>query len=174
MPVTKRLVLSPEQIHQRVGELAARISRDYAGQDLVLVGVMKGVFIFMADLVRALDLPVQVDFVRLSSYGERSVSSGEVRIGEDVGLTLKGRHVLIVEDIVDVGLTLDFLITHLRSHEPASLKICCLIDKKERRAVEVPLDYVGFSVDKGFLVGYGLDYAEDHRTYPAVYELVFS
>lgn len=174
MPVTKRLVLSQQQIQDRVKELAARISRDYAGQDLILVGVLKGVFIFLADLVRALDYPVQVDFVRLSSYGKSSTSSGEVRISQDVHLPLEGRHVLVVEDIVDAGLTLDFLLHHLAKHQPASVKICCLIDKQERRVVEVPVEYVGFTIDQGFLVGYGLDYAEDYRTYPEVYELVFA
>jgi len=174
MSVAKRLVLSQQQIQDRVKALAAQISRDYAGQDLVVVGVLKGVFIFLADLVRALDRPVQVDFVRLSSYGKSSASSGEVHIGQDVHLPLEGRHVLVVEDIVDAGLTLDFLLHHLAKHQPASVKICCLIDKKERRVVEVPVEYVGFTIDKGFLVGYGLDYAEDYRTYPEVYELVFS
>ncbi len=168
----KKLVFSREEITRRVGELATQISRDYAGQDLLLVGVLKGAFIFLADLARALEVPVEVDFVRLLSYGTGTETSGEVHITKDVELPVKNRHVLVVEDIVDAGLTLDFLLGHLASHNPASLKICCLIDKRERRQVEVPLDYVGFTVEKGFLVGYGLDCAEKFRTFPEVYEIV--
>lgn len=168
----KKLIISREAIAARVQELAARISRDYAGQDLVMVGILKGAFIFLADLVRALDFPVEVDFVRLLSYGAGTTSSGEVHITKDVETPLGGRHVLIVEDIVDAGLTLDFLRRHLINHHPQSLRICCLIDKRERRQVEVPLDYVGFTVPRGFLVGYGLDCGEQLRTLPEVYELV--
>lgn len=171
MTARMQLILSREAIEKKVRELATQISRDYAGKDVILIGVLKGVFIFMADLVRALDYWVQVDFVRLSSYGTSPESAGEVWITKDVELPIRNRHVLIVEDIVDAGFTLDFLIRHLQSHRPASLKVCCLIDKRERRAVDVPLDYVGFVVEKGFLVGYGLDCGEQHRTYPEVYEL---
>ncbi len=170
----KKLILSRKKIARRVQELAAQIGRDYEGQDLLLVGILKGAFIFLADLARALEVPAQVDFVRLMSYGKATETSGEVHITKDVELPVHGRHVLIVEDIVDAGLTLDFLLGHLASHNPASLKICCLIDKRERRQVEVPLDYVGFTVEKGFLVGYGLDCAEKFRTLPEVYEIVES
>ena len=169
-----RLLISQEAIAQRVQELAARIGNDYQGGDIILVGVLKGAFIFMADLARALKVPVQVDFVRLRSYGAGTVTSGEIHITKDVELPLEGRDVLIVEDIADVGLTLDFLRKHLLAHRPRSLKICCLVDKRERRQVEVPLDYVGFVVEKGFLVGYGLDCGEKSRTLPEVYELVES
>ena len=168
----KILVFPQKKIAQRVRELAAQISRDYAGEDLLLVGILKGAFIFLADLARALEVPAEVDFVRLMSYGASTETSGEVHITKDVELPVKGRHVLVVEDIVDAGLTLDFLLGHLASHYPASLKICCLIDKRERRQVEVPLDYVGFTVEKGFLVGYGLDCGEKFRTLPEVYEIV--
>jgi hypoxanthine phosphoribosyltransferase len=168
----KKLLFSRREIARRVEELADRISRDYAGQDLLLVGVLKGAFIFLADLVRALEFPVEVDFVRLMSYGAGTQTSGEVHLTKDVEVPIKGRQVLVVEDIVDAGLTLDFLLGHLASHQPASLKICCLIDKQERRQVEVPLDYVGFTVAKGFLVGYGLDCGEKLRTLPEIYELV--
>jgi len=167
----KRLLISKEEIARRVAELGARLGQDYAGRDVVLVGVLKGVFIFLADLVRALPFPVEVDFVRLASYGKGTESSGEVHITKDVEAPLKDRDVLIVEDIVDSGLTLDFLRRHLASHRPRSLKICCLIDKRERRQVEVPLDYVGFVVEKGFLVGYGLDAGERSRTLPEVYAI---
>ena len=168
----KKVIFSRRQIAQRVEELAAQISRDYAGRDLLLVGILKGAFIFLADLARALEVPTQVDFVRLMSYGTGTATSGEVHITKDVELPIQGRHVLIVEDIVDAGLTLDFLLGHLARHRPASLKICCLIDKRERRQVEVPLDYVGFTVERGFLVGYGLDCAEKFRTLPEVYEIL--
>ncbi len=172
MAAKKKLLFSRQEIARRVEELADRISRDYAGQDLLLVGILKGAFIFLADLVRALEFPVEVDFVRLRSYGAGTQTSGEVHLTKDVEVPLKDRHVLVVEDIVDAGLTLDFLLGHLASHQPASLKICCLIDKRERRQVEVPLDYVGFPVAKGFLVGYGLDCGEKLRTLPEIYEIM--
>lgn len=169
-PVLKTLI-SEDQIKTRVAELAAQIDRDYAGQELILVGVLNGAFIFLADLARRLQLPVRIDFIRLTSYGTAAVSSGEVRIMKDVELPLRDRHVLVVEDIMDSGLTLDFLRRHLLGHRPASLKICCLIDKLERQDVKVPLDYVGFTVPKGFLVGYGLDYAHQYRHCPEICEL---
>ena len=171
MQAQKRCLLSLEEIARRVTELASQVSRDYAGRDLVMVGVLKGAFIFLADLVRALPFPVVVDFVRLKSYGAGTTSSGEIHITKDVEEPLKDRDVLIVEDIVDLGLTLDFLRKHLLAHHPRSLKICCLIDKQERRQVEVPMDYVGFLVAKGFLVGYGLDCGEQNRTWPEVFVL---
>ncbi len=172
MPAEKRCLISRADIARRVKELATQISKDYEGRDLVMVGVLKGAFIFLADLVRALPFPVEVDFVRVKSYGAGTTSSGEIKVTKDVEEVLQGRDVLIVEDIVDLGLTLDFLRQHLLAHQPRSLKICCLIDKKERRQVEVPLDYVGFPVAKGFLVGYGLDCGEKNRTWPEVYELL--
>ena len=172
MKTSKRLLISQDDIARRVQELADQINRDYRGKDLVIVGILKGSFIFMADLVRALDLPVEIDFVRLKSYGDGTTSSGEVHITKEVELSLEDRHVLIVEDIIDIGYTLHFLHLHLAAQHPLSLKTCCLIDKKERRAVDVPLEYVGFTVEKGFLVGYGLDCAEKFRTLPEVYELV--
>jgi hypoxanthine phosphoribosyltransferase len=167
----KRCLISRAEIARRVTELAEMIRRDYAGRDLVMIGVLKGAFIFLADLVRALPVPVEIDFVRLCSYGAGTTSSGEVHITKDVELPLKDRDVLIVEDIIDVGLTLDFLRRHLLSHHPRSLKVCCFIDKKERREVEVPLDYVGFTVEKGFLVGYGLDRGEQSRNLPEIFVL---
>jgi hypoxanthine phosphoribosyltransferase len=169
MSTTKRCLISREAIARRVAELGEQISRDYAGRDLVVVGVLKGVFIFLADLVRALAFPVEVDFVRLYSYGGGTTTTGEIHITKDVELPLKDRDVLIVEDIVDTGLSMDFLVRHLATHRPRSLKICCLIDKKERREVEVHLDYVGFLVEQGFLVGYGLDCGEKSRTLPEIY-----
>ena len=171
MGTNKRCLISKEAIARRVAELGEQIGRDYAGRDLVMVGVLKGVFIFMADLVRALPFPVEVDFVRLCSYGSETTTSGEVHITKDVELSLTDRDVLIVEDIVDTGLSMAFLKRHLAGHRPRSVKICCLIDKKERREVEVPLDYVGFPVEQGFLVGYGLDCGEQSRTLPEIFIL---
>lgn len=171
MTTTKRCLIGREEIARRVQELGSQLSRDYAGRDPVFIGVLKGAFIFLADLVRALDFPVEIDFIRLASYGVGTTPTGEVRITKDVELPLRGRDVLIVEDIVDLGFSLNFLRQHLLTHRPRSLKICCLIDKKERREVEVPLDYVGFVVEKGFLVGYGLDCGEQGRTWPEVYVL---
>ncbi|MGB8992709.1 MAG: hypoxanthine phosphoribosyltransferase [Desulfobaccales bacterium] len=171
MSTRKRCLISREDIARRVKELADRIARDYAGRDLVMIGVLKGAFIFLADLVRELNFPVEIDFVRLRSYGGGTSPTGEVYITKDVELPLKDRDVLIVEDIVDIGFTLSFLRQHLATHRPRSLRVCVLIDKKERREVEVPLDYVGFTVEKGFLVGYGLDCGEKGRTLPEVFVL---
>jgi hypoxanthine phosphoribosyltransferase len=172
MNESKRLIISREDIARRVRELASQINKDYREKDPIMVGILKGAFIFLADLVRALDFPVEIDFVRLRSYGPGTTSSGDVRITKDLEVPIKNRHVIIVEDIVDIGYTLHYLRQHLNLQHPLSLKVCCLIDKKERRAVNVPLDYVGFAIEKGFLVGYGLDCGEKMRTLPEVYELV--
>jgi hypoxanthine phosphoribosyltransferase len=171
MSAEKRCLISRDEIARRVKELAQEIGRDYAGRDLVMIGVLKGAFIFLADLVRELNFPVEIDFVRLRSYGGGTCPTGEVHITKDVELPLKDRDVLIVEDIMDIGFTLSFLKQHLATHKPRSLKICCLIDKRERREIDVPLDYVGFVVEKGFLVGYGLDCGEKGRTLPEIFVL---
>jgi len=165
--------ISAEELGKCLDELASRINRDYEGKDLVLIGILNGVFVFLADLVRRLSLPVEVDFVRLASYGSNSETSGVVQITKDIELPIRGRHVLVVEDIVDSGVTLAFYLQRLRSQEAESVKVCALIDKNERRRVDVPLDYVGISVEKGFLVGYGLDFSEKHRNLPAIYEVRF-
>ena len=165
--------ISSMELSRCVELLAERINRDYEGKNLVLIGILNGAFIFMADLARRLDMPVKVDFVRLASYGNQAQTSGNVRITKDVELPLQGSHVLIVEDIVDSGITLRWLLDHISNLCPESVKICALIDKLERREVEVPLDYVGIKVDSGFLVGYGLDFSENHRNLPAIYEVVF-
>ena len=169
---TKELVLSKSQIEQKVKEIAAQITRDYAGKTPILIGVLKGAFIFLADLSRSIDLPVKVDFVRLASYGEKDYSTGQIRLIKDIEFSIKGQDIIVVEDIVDTGYTIAFLLKHLASKEPASLKVCALIDKPERREVEVKLDYVGFQVS-GFLVGYGLDYSEQYRCLPHIYRIVF-
>jgi len=164
---------SAQQLDRLVERLAERINKDYKGKDLVLIGVMNGAFIFMADLARRLDLSVKLDFVRLASYGDKTQTCGNVRITKDVEIPLHGRHVLVVEDIIDSGITLKWLINHISNLCPESVKICALIDKRERREVEVPLDYIGMTVETGFLVGYGLDFSENHRNLPAIYEVVF-
>jgi hypoxanthine phosphoribosyltransferase len=168
----KRLLFPSDEIARQVERLAQEISRDYQGGDVVVVGILKGVFIFLADLVRRLTIPVEIDFVRLASYGAGTTSSGTVRLTHDVELNLGGRDVLIVEDIVDSGLTLAFLRDHLSRYGPRSVRICALIDKHERRAAEVTLDYVGLHLDRGFIVGYGLDCKECYRYLPAIYELI--
>jgi len=168
----KRLIFTAEDIARQVQRLASEISTDYQGKEIVLIGVLKGAFIFLADLVRQLSIPAQMDFVRLASYGTATESSGTIRITTDVELDLKGRDVLIVEDIVDSGLTTAFLREHLLAKNPRSLKMCVLLDKRERRSVSISLDYVGLRLDKGFVIGYGLDCREAHRQLPAIYELI--
>ena len=168
----KRVVFSAEEIGRQVRLLANQISEDYKGKEVVLIGVLKGAFIFLADLVRQLTIPVQLDFIRVASYGSGTESSGKIRITTDVELDLKGLDVLIVEDIVDSGLTTAFLKEHLTSKKPRSVKICTLLDKRERRAVSITLEYVGLQLDKGFVVGYGLDCNEANRQLPGIYELI--
>ena len=150
-----KVLIPHAEIEARVAILAEKISRDYGGKEPVLIGVLKGVIFFFADLVMKMTIPTKLDFVRASSYGSGSTSSGVIRILKDVELPLKGEDVILVEDIVDTGLTLDQMIRHLEVKEPASIKICALIDKSERRTKEVRIDYLGFEVPRGFLIGYG-------------------
>lgn len=164
-------VLTRKAIEDAVVRVAQRISEDYQNRDLVLVGSLKGAFIFMADLVRQLSIPVKIDFVRAASYGSDMSSSGKIRLSKDAELDLKGKDVLIVEDIVDTGLTLEYLREHFTSLGPHSVKICAFIDKRERREKQIAIDYVCHVVETGFLVGYGLDYAENYRGLPEVYHL---
>lgn len=165
-------VLDKKSIAEKVAEMSRRISRDYQGADLVLVGVLKGAFIFMADLVRHIDGPqITVDFIQAASYGKGTESSGCVQILKDIQTDICGKDVLIVEDIVDTGITLAYLLNHLKQFRPKSVKICALIDKPERRQNDLRSDYVCFTIEKGFLVGYGLDYAEAYRNLPGVYHL---
>lgn len=170
----RKLVISKEQIREKVAELADRISRDYAGQELVLIGVLNGAFIFLADLVRAVSIPHQIDFIRVASYGKSDSSSGSIRLTKDVELDLTGKHILLVEDIIDTGSTLAWLVKKFTSKKTASVRLCTLIDKKERRRSDVKIDYVGFSLEQGFLVGYGLDYAEQYRYLPEICSLELS
>lgn len=164
-------VLSVEVIRERILALGRQITLDYSGRSLVLVGVLKGAFIFMADLCRAIDLPIQVDFVRMASYGFEQESSGRISFTKDIELDITGKDVLVVEDIMDTGHTIKYLKEVLTLHHPASVRICCLIDKHERRQVDIQADYVGFDVKKGFLVGYGLDFAENYRCLSGVFHL---
>lgn len=166
----KEVLLTQEQIQEKVKELAGILSEEYAGKDPVFVGVLKGVVMFFADMVRAIDTPCQIDFMWISSYGSGSNSSGKMDVKRDVSADLKGRHVVILEDIFDTGNSLEFTYHHLLSKEPASLKICTLLDKPERRnpAVTVKPDYVGFVIPNEFVVGYGLDYNEHYRNLPYV------
>jgi hypoxanthine phosphoribosyltransferase len=166
--IKSELLFPREAIGRRVKELAEQISRDYAGRELLLVGVLNGAFIFMADLIRGISIPCRVDFVRLSSYGCGSQSSGEVRITKDLETPITGRDVLIVEDIVDTGLTLSHLLNVLRERQPASIRVCAFLDKKERRRVPFTAEYVGYSIPDRFVVGYGLDYNENFRFLPDV------
>ena len=164
-------VLKKEEIDKSVAQLAQRISRDYSDCELILVGVLKGAFVFLADLIRHLTIPAKVDFVRVASYGSGTSSSGKIRLTKALEIDIRGKDVLIVEDIVDTGLSLSRLVDYLKESEPKSVRICALIDKTERRQKHVDVDYVGHVVAQGFLVGYGLDYAEDYRYLPAVYHL---
>ena len=164
----KEILITAEQLQARTGELAAQIDADYAGRDLLLVGVLKGAIMVMADLARAMHLPVQMDWMAISSYGSGTKSSGVVRILKDLDTDITGRHVLIVEDIVDSGLTLSWLAGNLRSRGPASLEVCALLTKPERRKVDLPTRYVGFEIPNRFVVGYGLDYAQRYRNLPFV------
>src|SRR4029078_9569249 len=158
------VLLTEEQIAAKVTELGARISADYAGRHLTLVSVLKGSLRFMADLMRAIDLPLRIDLMEVSSYGGSATeSSGLVRILKDLSATIEREDVLIVEDIIDTGLTLNYLIRYLRGKNPASLRICTLLDKPARRLVEIPVDYVGFQIPDQFVIGYGLDFGEVYR-----------
>jgi len=165
----ERVLLDEEVIRRRVRELAAQISADYVGMsDMVLVGVLKGAFIFMADLARRLVVPHHVDFIALSSYNRGAVSNGAVRLIMDTRTAVTGRHVLIIEDIVDTGHTLDYLTRTFRARRPASLRTCVLLSKPERREIEVHIDYLGFEIPDVWVVGYGLDYADRYRTLPYI------
>lgn len=163
-------VLLPEELLlPRVGELAREISRDYRGRELLVVGVLKGAFVFCGDLLRELqDVDAQVDFIAASSYGQATETTGTVRIVKDLEAAVAGRHVLLVEDILDTGLTLKYLREHLLHQQPASLKVCVLLDKPSRRRVEVPVDYRGFEIPDEFVVGYGIDWSERYRHLPYI------
>jgi hypoxanthine phosphoribosyltransferase len=164
----KRVLIPRREIQSKVKDLARQISSDYAGKEPILIGILNGVVFFFAELVMALSIPSKIDFIRASSYGSSRASSGTIKLVKDVEIPVKGEDLIIVEDIVDTGLTLNYLVKNLKSREPASVKICALIDKAERREREVTIDYCGFKVQGGFLVGYGLDCAEHYRYLPDI------
>lgn len=164
-------IVGCRQLQERVRELGRQITRDYHGRRLVLLGVLNGAFVFAADLCRAIALDLEIDFIRVTSYGASTNSSGTIRLLKEPSIDLSGKDVLLVEDIVDTGATMAWLQEHFRQTPASSVKICSLIDKKERRIVPVEVDYIGFAVNRGFLVGYGLDCAEKYRNLPAIYSL---
>jgi hypoxanthine phosphoribosyltransferase len=168
------VMIDSRTIAAKVKEMARQISSDYSDSEVVALGILKGAWVFMADLVRQLTIPVVCDFVGISSYGNSTRSSGIVRITQDLSLNIQGKDVLIIEDIIDTGRTTNYLLRNLKTRRPASLKICTLLDKAERREVEVPLEYVGFTIPDRFVVGYGLDYADRYRQVPYVAELTLS
>jgi hypoxanthine phosphoribosyltransferase len=167
--VSKEILFSRDAIQQRVRELAGQISKDYAGKELIIIGVLKGAFIFMADLIREISIPCTIDFARLASYGAGSDSSGKVVMTKDIETSIKGKDILIVEDILDTGLTLQYFVDWLKERNPNSLRICVFLDKRKRRKVSFEADYVGFTIEDGFVVGYGLDFNEKYRFSPDIY-----
>ena len=162
------ILIGEERLQARIKELGREISEEYAGRELLLVGVLKGAVFFMADLMRSITVPCEIDFMAISSYGASTDSSGVVRILKDLDINIEGRNVLVVEDIIDSGLTLSYLMRNLESREPASLEICALLTKPDRREIEVPVRWIGFEIPNRFVIGYGLDFAERYRNLPYV------
>ncbi|MCG9966676.1 hypoxanthine phosphoribosyltransferase [Pelotomaculum terephthalicicum JT] len=169
-PDGEKILLTEEQLELQVAELGRRISQDYAGKEILVVGILKGAMVFLADLVRKITVPTYFDFISVSSYGSSTKSSGVVRILKDLDRSITGRHVLIVEDIIDTGLTLNYLLENLSSRHPASIKLCALLDKPSRRLkpANINIDYCGFTIPDEFVVGYGLDYNERYRNLPYI------
>jgi hypoxanthine phosphoribosyltransferase len=163
-----KVLITEEQIQDRIKKMGAQISEDYRGKEPILVSILKGSFLFLSDLIRAMDIPHEVDFMAVSSYGNSKDSTGVVRMLKDLSSDISGRHVLVVEDIVDTGLTWEYIRANLLTRRPASLKISTLLNKEERRLVDVPVDYVGFVIPDQFVIGYGLDYQEKMRNLPYI------
>ncbi len=164
----EEVLLSGEQLQTRVAELGVALSADYADRDPVLVSVLKGSIIFLADLIRSMEIPLSLDLMEVSSYGAGTESSGQVRILKDLSKPIEGRHIIVVEDIIDTGLTLNYLLKYLADKNPASVRIVCLLDKPARRLAEIPIDYRGFTIPDRFVIGYGLDYDERYRNLPYI------
>lgn len=164
-------VLKKDEIKRMVAQVADRISSDYQDHGLILIGVLKGAYIFLSDLVRQMSIPVQVDFIGVSSYGSGISSSGDIRLTKDIEIDITNKNVLVIEDIVDTGLSLAYIVDYLKSFSPKTVKVCALIDKHERRRSKIKIDYACHRVEEGFLVGYGLDYSEDYRDLPEIYHL---
>ncbi|NLL23750.1 MAG: hypoxanthine phosphoribosyltransferase [Tissierellia bacterium] len=163
-----KVLISEEQIRKRIRELAEEIRSDYEGKRPLFIGVLKGSFVFLGDLIREMDIDLEVDFMSTSSYGDATTTSGVVRLTKDLDVAIEGRDVIIVEDIVDTGLTLRYLCNLLRQRLPSSLAVCTLLDKSARREVDVQIDYCGFDIEDGFVVGYGIDYAQKYRQLPLI------
>ena len=166
-----RPIVTQEEMRARIKELGKQIAADYAGKDFVLVGVLKGAYAFYADLARAIRIPMRIDFMIVTSYGSQAKTSGKVKVITELTEDIKGKDVLLVEDIVDSGLTVQYLIKRLSAHKPKSIKVCTLLSKPERRTIDVPLDYVGFKIPNEYVVGYGLDYQQKYRNLPYLAEL---
>jgi hypoxanthine phosphoribosyltransferase len=164
----EEILLTEEEIAERVRQLGAQLAADYAGRDPVLVSVLKGSIIFLADLIRAMEMSVSLDLMEVSSYGASTETSGQVRILKDLSKPIEGRDVIVVEDIIDTGLTLNYLLKYLRDRGPVTISICCLLDKPARRLAEIPIDYRGFTIPDRFVIGYGLDYDERYRNLPYI------
>lgn len=164
----REILIAEDVLQSKIAELGAKITEDYKDKDLLLVCVLKGAVIFVSDLMRKIDLPLDIDFMAISSYGTNTQSSGVVRILKDLNTSIENRHVLIVEDIIDSGLTLSYLVENLKSRGPASVEICTILDKPDRRAIDLEIKYTGFKVPDEFVVGYGLDYAEKYRNLPYI------
>ncbi len=167
-PAIGQILVRAEELQRRIRELGGEISRDYEDRDLIMIGVLKGAVLFIADLMRELTVPCEIDFMAVSSYGSETDSSGVVRILKDLDSSIEGRHVLIVEDIIDSGLTLQYLLRNLRARNPASVEVCALLTKPDRRRVELPIRYVGFEIPNRFVIGYGLDYGQRYRNLSCV------
>jgi hypoxanthine phosphoribosyltransferase len=168
-PLISEILLTKEEIEKQVARLAQEISRDYQGKYPLLLGILKGSFVFMADIIRLLEIPVEIDFVRLSSYGSARVSSTKIKVVQGLRTPVKGRDVLVIDDIVDTGLTVGYLLDYLRKKRVSSLKLCALLDKPSRRIIPVPIDYLGLTIPNRFVAGYGLDYNERFRNLPDLY-----
>ena len=164
----KEIILEEQIISERINSLGEEVSKDYQGKDLVLIGILKGSVMFMADLAKRIDIPCSMDFMAVSSYGTSTKTSGVVRILKDLDFQIEGKDILIVEDIIDTGITLKFLLENLYARKPRSIEIICLLNKEERRKVQIPVKYIGFNVPDFFLVGFGLDYAEKYRNLPYI------
>jgi hypoxanthine phosphoribosyltransferase len=162
------ILITEKDIRKRVGELGNAISADYSGREILAIGILKGAWVFMADLVREIKIPVQCDFIGVSSYGDETVSSERVKLISDIRIPVKGKSVLLIDDIIDTGFSINFVKEYIKSNEPESIKLCALLDKPSRRKVDLTIDYTGFSIPDRFVVGYGLDYAERYRNLPYI------
>lgn len=164
----KDVLLTEEEIAVRIRELGKQITEDYEGKDIVAIGILKGSVLFMSDVVRRIDVPVEIDFMEVSSYGSGTTSSGVVRILKDLNVKIEGKHILIIEDIIDTGYTLSYLLENFKTRQPRSIKICTLLDKPDRRKADVSADYTGFVIPDEFVIGYGLDYDQRYRNLPYI------